>query len=273
MVNPFRTWSIQNAVPFVTHFVWRKFMPHHGLLGDQKFHETAEDIRGSAIYGLNDEKLGKIDDVIFDHATGDIKYVVIDTGGWLSTKKFIIAADRIQSSTKHEGDFTCGLTKKQVEAFPTYQESDLSSQEKWRDYEDRYRSKWESGPVMHRAGTDRNITPTTQQLEGNQSSIRAEERAEERASRRPYSNDISGRSFANESAREAAEEDVTAASSSTGRIVPAGSDSVVISSSASGIGPRWDTFQDRLRERRKEVIFGCGTCATESPSDTLRKAS
>jgi uncharacterized protein YrrD len=42
------------------------------------------DIRGSKLYGLNDEKLGKIDDVIFDHGTGEIRYVVVDTGGWLS---------------------------------------------------------------------------------------------------------------------------------------------------------------------------------------------
>ena len=32
------------------------------------------------MYGLDDEKLGKVDDVIFDHATGSIRYVVVDTG-------------------------------------------------------------------------------------------------------------------------------------------------------------------------------------------------
>ena len=44
-------------------------MPHYGLLRDYRFDDegAAEDIRGSKIYGLDDEKLGKIDDVIFDH--------------------------------------------------------------------------------------------------------------------------------------------------------------------------------------------------------------
>src|ERR1700691_3402326 len=34
----------------------------------------------------------------------------------------------------------------------------------------------------------------------------------------------------------------------------ASTDSVEIDNSANGIGPRWDVFQDRLRERRKDVI-------------------
>ncbi len=37
-----------------------------------------------------------------------------------------------------------------------------------------------------------------------------------------------------------------------------------------GIGPRWDTFQDRLRERRKEVIH---TGSTAETATNYRKAS
>jgi hypothetical protein len=54
---------------------------------------------------------------------------------------------------------------------------------------------------------------------------------------------------------------------------------VVISHSAVGIGGRWDTFQSRLRERRKEVVAQCNSCSGESAVkrgsesvDTLRKA-
>jgi len=36
-----------------------------------------------------------------------------------------------------------------------------------------------------------------------------------------------------------------------------------------GIGPRWDTFQDRLRERRKEVI---NTGSGQTGAETYRKA-
>ncbi|MGA8617787.1 MAG: PRC-barrel domain-containing protein [Candidatus Sulfotelmatobacter sp.] len=201
-------------------------MAQCGMLRDYRFTNAAEDIRGSKLYGLNDEKLGKIDDVIFDHSTGLIRYVVVDTGGWPSTKKFIVPVDRLRGSAEHKDDFAVDLTKQQVEGFPPYNESDLESDEQWGDYEGRYRSKWETNPVMHRAETDRNITPTTQQMPGNSPSARA--------------------------AGSTAEINDTGAFERGG--YAASTDSVEISQSANGIGPRWDTFQNRLRERRKEVI-------------------
>lgn len=241
-------------------------MAHYGILGETRFAEASEDIRGSSLYGMNDEKLGKIDDVIFDHSTGSIRYVVVDTGGWLTTKKFIVPADRLQASAKHSDDFEVPLNKKQVEGFPAYQESDLDSEKKWANYEKSYRSKWETSPVMHREGTDRNITPTPQQMPGRSPSARAAAAAHGS----PADAEVvtSGPSSA----------DLEAAATPTERVVPAGTDSVVIESSAVGIGGRWDTFQSRLRERRKEAVVGCSTCSGSAgkrgseSADTLRKA-
>jgi uncharacterized protein YrrD len=48
-------------------------MSHYGLLKDYRLSEAAEDIRGTTLYGMREEKLGKIDDVIFDHSSGDIR--------------------------------------------------------------------------------------------------------------------------------------------------------------------------------------------------------
>jgi hypothetical protein len=243
-------------------------MAHYGILKDARIGEAADDIRGSHLYGLNDEKLGKIDDVIFDHSTGSIRYVVVDTGGWLSSKKFIIPADALRASTRHNNDFEASLDKRQVESFPPYNESDLDSESKWAGYEGRYRSKWVADPVMHRAETDRNITPTTQQASGNPVSEQGAARAQgwQTGSKPPVG----------AGTRRA---DLDSPSPTTDRVVPAGTDSVVISNSAVGIGGRWDTFQSRLRERRKEAVSGCDTCSGESAvkrgsesTDTLRKA-
>ena len=220
-------------------------MSHYALLGEYRFGNAAEDVRGAALYGVDDEKLGKIQDVIFDHSTGDIAYVVVDTGGWLTTKEFVVSAELLHSSAQHEGDFASDLTKKQIETFPPYDEKDLASREKWTDYENRYRSKWETGPVMHRKEPDRNITPTTQQMQGNRSSAIASGNVSEL---RPTGGGADRASL-------------QAARAPTGCVVPAGTDSVVISNSASGIGGRWDTFQARLRERRKEAVAGCATCS------------
>jgi hypothetical protein len=226
-------------------------MAQHGMLRDYRFTDATEDIRGAKLYGLNDEKLGKIDDVIFDHSTGVIRYVVVDTGGWLSTKKFVVPADRLRASAEHQDDFNVDLSKEQVENFPPYDESHLESDEQWADYEGRYRSKWETSPVMHRKETDRNITPTTQQIPGNSPSARA--------AGAPVGNTRAG--------------DVNSGNIDTGAYTEGGfassTDSVVISQGAMGIGPRWDKFQDRLRERRKEVI---STGSTPESADRYRKA-
>ena len=234
-------------------------MSNYGMLRNYRFTDAAEDIRGSKLYGLEDEKLGKIDDVIFDHNTGLIRYVVVDTGGWLSTKKFIVPADRLRPSAEHDDDFAVNLTKAQVESFPPYSDTDLESDEQWSDYEGRYKSKWESDPVMHREGTSRNITPAATETAGdcNLPGVAGSSDA--------FAGTRAAGSY------EATDIEDTGAFEQGG--FAAGTDTVQISSSANGIGSRWDTFQDRLRERRKEVINTGSTGETAWENDSFPKAS
>ncbi|HEY1264263.1 MAG TPA: PRC-barrel domain-containing protein [Terriglobales bacterium] len=196
-------------------------MPSYSTLGDYRFpdvEEAADDIRGSKVYGLNDEKLGDIDDVIFDCATGAIVFAVVDTGGWLSSKKFIVPPDEILPSPHHKDDYEVQLTKQQIESFPPYDPATLRSDEQWADYERRYRSQWVNGPVMHRVATDRNVTPTTkQQIHSGSGAI-----------------------------PESVEED-------TAEITPINTEAEM-GVSPSGPELRWTTFEDRLRRRRQEVL-------------------
>jgi len=213
-------------------------MAHYGTLRDYRFSdvETADDIRGSSVYGRDDEKLGKIDDVIFDHATGNIQYVVIDTGGWLSSKKFIVPPDRLRASAKHEDDFQMDATKKQIEAFPPYREDDLEDSTRWKDYEKRYKAAWHDGPVQHRKGSDRDITPTPEEMPAQPGSLGSRLSASERAEL-------------------------------NSRVIPAGSDEVTIQNSAMGIGARWSNFESRLRQRRRDITRACTTCTVGPASD------
>jgi sporulation protein YlmC with PRC-barrel domain len=227
-------------------------MAHYGTLRDFRFSQSdPDDIRGSNVYGRGDEKLGKIDDVIFDHSTGDIRYAVIDTGGWLSTKKFLVPADRLRASAQHDDDYQVDMDKQQIEALPPYNEKDIESDEKWRDYEGRYRSKWVDGPVMHRSETDRNITPTTAQM--TQGTGATGPKNWETGSQPQSMGHGVGSVDESRSA-------VDAAASRTERVIPATSNEVTIRSSAAGIGPRWSNFEERLRQRRKEAVTGCNTC-------------
>jgi sporulation protein YlmC with PRC-barrel domain len=217
-------------------------MARYGTLGDYRFSDTQEaalDIRGAKVYGPKDQKLGEIDDVIFDEATGAIVFVVVDTGGWLSTKRFIVPPQEIRPSLQHEDDFLVDLTKEQIETFPPYDGTALTSEEQWADYERRYRSKWVEKPVMHREATDRNITPTTQQQVGAGSGTISPD-----------------------------EEDTAELDAETD-ITPIRTEGAMEASLA---GPtlRWSAFEDSLRQRREEVLQS--SIENEKKNDAKRAA-
>ena len=134
-------------------------MAHFGTLRDYKFAQEAGDIRGAAVYGANDEKLGKIDDVIFDHTSGSLRYAVVDTGGWLHSKKFLVPANQIFSRPDHDDDFAVNLTKEQIERFPAYDEKAIDRPEEFRDYENKYSKEYTTSGVMHREGSTHILTP------------------------------------------------------------------------------------------------------------------
>ena len=124
-------------------------MAHYGRLLDYRFGGDVDDIRGATLYGLDDEKLGKIDDVIFDHTSGTIQYAVVDSGGWLNSKKFLVSADRIQPDAEHKDDFYARMTKEQIESLPRYDEDKFSqethqNESYWSDYDERYRKSLET---------------------------------------------------------------------------------------------------------------------------------
>lgn len=137
-------------------------MAHLGTLHDFAFDRDVDDIRGTAVYGRDGDKLGKVDDVIFDHNTGDIRYAVIDTGGWLSSKKFLVPANHIHNYAKDQDAFHVDMTKDRIEQFPRYDEKSLNSEDDWKNYENQYKSSWDTGPVQHREDRlDLNVTPAT----------------------------------------------------------------------------------------------------------------
>jgi sporulation protein YlmC with PRC-barrel domain len=136
---------------------------HYGMLRDYRFSDDVDDIRGAALYGSDDDKLGKIDDVIFDHATGTIQYAVVDTGGWLSSKKFLVPANRIRPYGKNDDDFSINATKKEIAALPKYDEN-VATDAQRADQEVQQRQAWGSGPVMHKEGSTHSITPEASEM-------------------------------------------------------------------------------------------------------------
>jgi sporulation protein YlmC with PRC-barrel domain len=248
-------------------------MAHYGTLRDFRFSDTdaaKDDIRGSHVYGRDDEKLGKIDDVIFDHASGEIRYVVIDTGGWLHSKKFVVPPDRLHSSAKHEDDFQVDLSKEQIESFPPYDEDSVKDEQKWGDYERKYRSKWETGPVMHRAETDRNITPTTAQMTQGTGATGPMTGAPAGGGQQ----DVNYRGGTSAGPAPGFHSGTSTASGPTSdagvnrSVTPARTDTTLDIESM-GPGRRWTRFEDKLRQRRSDIISGCSVCGRQPSSEHL----
>ena len=132
-------------------------MPHYGILRDHKM-EDVDDLRGADVYGVDDEKLGTIDDVIFDHSSGDIRYIVLKTGGLLSRRKVMVPANRVEPYGNHEDKFYAELDKERLEMLPEFREETMKAQGDWSTYEKDYEKRWNDGAVMYNKNTGRIIT-------------------------------------------------------------------------------------------------------------------
>ena len=135
-------------------------MPHYGLLHDHKM-EDIDDLRGAEVYGVNDEKLGTIDDVIFDHSSGEIRYIVLKTGGLLSGKRVMVPANRVEPYGNHDDKFYAELDKERLEMLPEFNDEKLKNEGDWVQFEKNYEERWNDGTVMYNKDTGRIITPPT----------------------------------------------------------------------------------------------------------------
>jgi hypothetical protein len=134
-------------------------MAHCGSLGTQRLSGDIRDIRGAPVRGSDGAKLGKVDDVIFDHDTMEIGYLVVDGGGWLGAESFLLPADRVSGDENHEDGLATGVTREQIKDSPQYDGKSLRSGDEWKKYEKEFKQYWEEGPVMHMKGSDRIVTP------------------------------------------------------------------------------------------------------------------
>jgi PRC-barrel domain protein len=122
-------------------------MPRYRTLRDFHFPNAAEDIRGAELFGenadqANRDRLGVIADVVFDPDTSKVIYVVVDTGGWLKSNRFLVPADHIFPMPDNPQSYLTDLTRAWIERFPEYNEKYLDSVDLWADYEGKYRAAW-----------------------------------------------------------------------------------------------------------------------------------
>jgi hypothetical protein len=78
---------------------------------------TASKIKGYAI-AATDGRIGAISDFLFDDATWLVRWLVIDTGTWLSHRKVLLPPSAIGHLNPETEEFSVRLTRKEVEDSP-----------------------------------------------------------------------------------------------------------------------------------------------------------
>jgi hypothetical protein len=78
---------------------------------------NATNLKGLVIRATDGE-LGSVDEVFFDDETWAIRYLTIETGGWLDGRRVLISPFSVVSTDWQAGRLDVTLTKKQVENSP-----------------------------------------------------------------------------------------------------------------------------------------------------------
>jgi len=109
---------------------------HKDLIGDDYYDPTSK-----TAYGVGEEKIGKIEGALVEDTTGRIRYLIVDAGGWFSSKEVLVPA----GLARIVGDdvFFDSLTKAQVEAMEVYDH----------DYQYSYKEQYEKDRQAFTADT------------------------------------------------------------------------------------------------------------------------
>jgi sporulation protein YlmC with PRC-barrel domain len=78
-----------------------------------------KDLQGDTILA-EDEEVGSVDDLYFDEAGWDVRYLVVHVRRWVPGRKYLVspvAIDRLRPLD--EGDIRIGLTREQLSKCPT----------------------------------------------------------------------------------------------------------------------------------------------------------
>jgi sporulation protein YlmC with PRC-barrel domain len=82
---------------------------------------SSDKVNGTAVYNPNGEKLGSIDHLMIDKLSGQVRYAVMEFGGFLGigTDRYPLPWNSMKYDTGLEG-YVVSLSKEQLEIAPRY---------------------------------------------------------------------------------------------------------------------------------------------------------
>jgi uncharacterized protein (TIGR02271 family) len=75
-----------------------------------------------SVYASQNDKVGSVKDALFEDTTGNIRYLVVDTGFWVFGKNVLLPIGLARFETKENRVYVNGLTKEQTENLPEYKD-------------------------------------------------------------------------------------------------------------------------------------------------------
>jgi len=87
---------------------------------------SSDKVEGTAVYNTAGQKLGSVDELMIDKLSGQIRYAVLEFGGFLGigTDRYPLPWNMLKYDTSKEG-FVVPLDKAKLEEAPTHAESDV----------------------------------------------------------------------------------------------------------------------------------------------------
>lgn len=86
---------------------------------------SSDRVEGTNVYNSAGDKLGSIDDLMIDKRGGQVRYAVLEFGGFLGmgTDRYPLPWSMLKYDTTKEG-YVVPLTKAQLEGAPRYKDSE-----------------------------------------------------------------------------------------------------------------------------------------------------
>jgi len=99
--------------------------------------KSIKELHGAALRA-SDGQIGKVDEILFDDEHWTVRYLVVDTGGWLQSRQVLIAPSALAGLDMHEHILHVTITRAQVEASPTIDTNEPVSRQWMTDYHSYY---------------------------------------------------------------------------------------------------------------------------------------
>ena len=106
---------------------------------------SSDKVEGTSVYNANGDKLGSIDDLMIDKYSGNVRYAVMEFGGFLGmgTDRYPLPWSMLKYDTAVEG-YVVPVDKSQLEKAPRYSPTETPeySDEYGRKVHDYYGVNW-----------------------------------------------------------------------------------------------------------------------------------